>query len=95
MIILSFNARGVQGVHIQLALKWLCENYRPDVMMIHEMMCLGKTYLEFFSNSFIRLDLFSINAVGQFGALIIEWNNNFSSTYLSVLYSRFLVDIFF
>jgi hypothetical protein len=51
MIVLSFNARGVEGAQKQLALKIQIRVYKPDIFMIKETMCTRSKVIEFKNKS--------------------------------------------
>jgi hypothetical protein len=53
MIIRSINSRGVMGSQKQQALKIMCAIYKPDVLLLQEIVCVVSKTTEFLS-SFLK-----------------------------------------
>jgi hypothetical protein len=53
MIIHSINFGGVMGAQKQQALKRMCAIYKPDVLLLQEIVCVGYKVVEFLS-SFLK-----------------------------------------
>ena len=74
MIILSMNIRGVGGAQKLLALRRVCENVRPDILMIQETMVTAEKAIDVFSKVVGSWNISAVDAIGLLGGLLTAWN---------------------
>ena len=74
MIILSMNIRGVGGAQKLLALHRVCENVRPDILLIQETMVSSEKVIEVFSKVVGSWHMSAVDAIGLSGGLMSAWN---------------------
>lgn len=79
MITLSLDIRGLRGAPKQLALKKMFDEYKPNIVLFQEAMCLGSKTIEILSSILKNWKFYSIDANSLSMDLVIGWNSNFNA----------------
>jgi hypothetical protein len=79
MITLSLDIRGLRGALKQLALKKMFDEYKPNIVLFQETMCLGSKTIEILSSILKNWKFYSIDANSLSMDLVIGWNSNFNA----------------
>jgi hypothetical protein len=94
MIILSFKAREVGVAHKRLVLKILIKVYKPNIILIKEIMCVGSKSIYFFASFVEDWSFSSLDVGGQSSGLVIGWGPHFVALTTLVIRSGIKVNLF-
>jgi hypothetical protein len=77
-----------------LALKWLVEVNKPEVIFIQETMGKGDTIVRDMKKSFVGWEFLALDAKGFSGGLITGWSQNISLINSFVVCSGLCIEVF-
>jgi hypothetical protein len=92
MIILSFNARGVGGASKIQALERLVADYKPNILLIQETMCLGENAMDSFRAWLRDWSFCAVDSIGSRG-LLSSWSPNFKYVSSVISQTRIMVNV--
>jgi len=81
------------GAHKQQALKRMCAIYKPDVLLLQEIVCVGSKAAEFLSSFLKEWKNNLVDFEELLGGLVLRWNANLVAMSSNVLNAGIEIEV--